>query len=108
MTRILFAVAFLAGFVLICALSSIATGQTPPSRCAEHAVIKNAIINRHGEVLQHQGVSASGKFMVEVYLDSRVGGNNAFTVTITEAKTSITCIVFSGYGWTGYTLQEGS
>jgi len=46
--------------------------------------------------------------MVEVYLDSRVGGNNAFTVTITEAKTSITCIVFSGYGWTGYTLQEGS
>jgi len=95
----------LALFIVVMTASP-AAAQAPPSRCGEHAVIQNTI-NRHQENLRHRGVSSSGKYMVEVYFDSRDGSKQGFTVTITQAENNISCIVFSGYGWTDYRLRKG-
>jgi len=76
-----------------------AQAQTPPSRCAEYAVIKNAI-NRHDETLRYRGITVSGDLMMEVYLDGRERSDRSFTVIVTKASSGISCIVFSGFGWT--------
>ena len=84
-------------FVFWRVFGNAASAQPAPSQCAEYGIIKNAI-NRHEQRVTYRGLNNDGSLMMEIFVDNREGNNKQFTVIIRRSDSTITCVVFSGFG----------
>ena len=101
MSKFIAALVFLAAFLYV----KTATSQSP--FCAEYYVLKNTI-ERQGEHLKYRGLSVSGQYLTEIFVNETEGSDLGFTIIVRRATDDKGGVVFSGFGFDAVAHGEDS